>query len=140
MTAVFDASVVAKVLTDEHLSDLAAAVVAEEAERIAPDLLSLEIASALSKKVRCSGLPRGMADYALAALPALSIDRTASSDLVEAAMSLSAMLRHALYDCLYLALAEVRGCLLVTTDDKVADVVAKSLYSHRVKRLSEYQQ
>lgn len=138
MTKVFDASVVVKMLTEEPLSALAASVIAAEEERLAPDFLRFEIASALSKKARYAGLPQAMIDRALAALPGVIDELVSAERLISSAMALSIELRHALYDCLYLALAEMRDCMVVTADDKFAKVVEASRLSHRLQRLSDH--
>ena len=140
MTMVFDASVVTKVLTEEPLSATATSTMAREADRIAPDILTLEVASALSKKARYGGLAREQIDRALAALPELITEQTPSSTLVGPAVTLSIELKHAVYDCLYLALAEQRDCFVVTADEKYAAIVEASRLAHRLRRLSQVPQ
>ena len=56
---VVDASVIMKVLTEEVGSDLAVERLAQAPARTAPDWLTVEIASALSKKIRYGGLANG---------------------------------------------------------------------------------
>jgi predicted nucleic acid-binding protein len=138
LTKVFDASVVVKVLTEEAQSDLATSVMAAESDRIAPDILPLEVASALSKKVRYAGLPRDRIDRALHALPDLLVEQVPLASLLDKAITFSIDLSHPLYDCLYLALAEQRDCVLVTADEKFAKVVSASRVAHRVELLSAY--
>lgn len=130
---VFDASVVVKVLTEEVGSDRAVERLTQEPDRCAPDWLAVEIASALSKKVRYAGLPPAQATEALAALPAILPDLVTTAQLIEPALSLSIELRHAVYDCLYLALALSRGCNVLTADHKFVDAASRSQYAARVE-------
>lgn len=130
---VFDASVVVKVLTEEVGSDRAVERVTIEPDRCAPDWLFIEIASALSKKVRYAGLPPAHATEGLAALPTIMPDLVPTADLIAPALSLSIELRHAVYDCLYLALALARGCNVLTADHKFFDAASRSQYAARVE-------
>ncbi|MBN8807343.1 MAG: type II toxin-antitoxin system VapC family toxin [Sphingomonas sp.] len=134
---VFDASVIVKTLTEEPLSANAILSVASEPHAVAPDILTFEVASALSKKGRYFDLPREKIDDALAALPDMVSEQVASTFLLDKAMSLALELKHAFYDCLYLALAEDRDCDLVTADQKFAAVVTASRYAKRIRLLTE---
>lgn len=133
---VIDASVVVKALTEEIGSDLATDRLALEPHRVAPDWLSVEIASALSKKVRHAGLPPAIAEKYLAALPMIIPDLAPTLPLLPAALRLSIGLRHAVYDCLYLALAIDRDCALLTADRKFFDTVASCEHGQRMELLA----
>lgn len=132
---VFDASIVVKILTEETLSIEASALMALEADRIAPAILPFEVASALSKKARYAGLSRALVDRAMSGLSTLSIDLVALDTLVDLAMTLSIELQHSFYENLYLALAEKRNCSLVTADRKFALRVGGSRYAYRLELL-----
>lgn len=131
MTIVVDASVLIKIVTDEPGSDAAAARVFREDDRIAPDWIRIEIAAGLLKKVRMDGLP---IDQAQAGIESVDVFLTGLADtdgLTARALSMSFVLRHALYDCLYLALAEHVGCVLVTADAKfVGKALEHGLAAH----------
>jgi predicted nucleic acid-binding protein len=131
---VADASVVVKVLTEEFGSAAATRTIADN-EIIVPDLIELEVASALSKKVRYAGLPVDQAASALEALSLVVPDRHDTADLLERAFALSVSIRHALYDCIYLALAEREGCILVTADEKFLAVVQQSELAKQIEGL-----
>jgi predicted nucleic acid-binding protein len=49
----------------------------------------------------------------------------ASRDLLKPALELSLELRHPIYDCLYLALAQRRGLPLVTADERLVSAVRR---------------
>lgn len=133
---VIDASVVTKLLTMEADADLAVTRVAREPSRTAPDWLHAEIASALSKKVRYAGLPLPVANEMLSLLPTVMDDLVATAPLLPAAFILSVELRHALYDCIYLALALEKHCILLTADRKFFSAVSDSRRSAHVELLS----
>lgn len=135
MTKVIDASIIVKLLTEELYSDDAAAALASEPDRIAPEILAYEVSSALSKKVRYAGLSIAAAHQSLAAIPNIVAEQVSLARLSELALSLSIELRHAFYDCLYLALAEQRDSVVLTADAKFIRVVSGSRLSRRVEPL-----
>lgn len=132
---VIDASVVVKVLTEERGSIVATDRLIGEPARTAPDWLKAEIASALSKKVRYGGLPIETAERSLAALAVIMPDLAPSEPLIDKALVLSVVLRHAFYDCLYLALAIDQDCMMLTADQKFFAAVAATDLKHRVELL-----
>lgn len=115
---VLDASVLVKVLTLEPGSPQAKALVAIEPQLATPQLARLEVAGALSKKVRYHDLPIAQARAALAAFDAYDLEIVPDVGLVARAMEISVEMKHAIQDCVYLALAEGLGCPLVTADQK----------------------
>ena len=133
---IVDASVVMKLLTREVGSAQAVERVLNERERTAPDWLQVEIASALSKKVRNDGLAADAARKAFAALPLIMPDLAPSAPLLGSAMELSIELSHAVYDCLYLALAIEAGGKMLTADRKFFAATQLSSYKHRMELLA----
>ena len=83
----------------------------------------VEVASALRQKVSAAGLSSIDATDALAAtLDAVADGIIGLADdeaLVQAALNLALTLRHKVPDCLYLALAEREGALLVSADRRL---------------------
>jgi predicted nucleic acid-binding protein len=135
MMIVADASVVVKVLTEEPGSASATRTISEN-DVVVPDFIQFEVASALSKKVRYAGLPAEQAAKALEALPLVVPDRHDTTGLIDRAFALSISIRHALYDCLYLALAEHMDCPLVTADGKFVAAVEQAGLGVRIERLA----
>lgn len=133
---VLDASVVIKLLTQEQGSAQAIDRIEREPDRIAPDWLHVEIASALSKKVRYGVLPVEQAHQALAAVASIMPDLVPGAARLDAALKLSILLRHALYDCLYLALAIEQQCVMLTADRKFVNVVGESAYRDHIELLA----
>ena len=117
---VVDASIAIKMLAREAGSDRAFARLADEAARVAPDFCTIEVAAALAKKVRGGALSPDRAVVALGALPMIVTSTYDTHALIGSAMQLSASIDHALYDCIYLALAIELDGVVVTSDQKFA--------------------
>ena len=99
-------------LRDEHSNGLH--------EFHAPDIFPSEVANGLVSAERQKRIQTGESaiflNDILSAAPMLS----PSPPLLIRAMEIAVTTRQAVYDCLYLALAEAEGCELVTADDKFA--------------------
>ena len=102
----------------------------------APDLFVVELGHALTKKVRMREIPEEVAAAAFVEIPAHVI-LAESRALDHRAFELAVQLRHSIYDCYFLALAEAAEAELITADEvfvrKLRDVDAGS----RVRLLSE---
>lgn len=89
-------------------------------EFLAPDIFPSEIANGLVSAERQRRIQKGEAaiflNDVLSAAPILHD----SSLLLIRAMEIALSTKKAVYDCLYLALAEAEGCELVTADDQFA--------------------
>ena len=86
----------------------------------APDIFPSEIANGLASAERQKRIRTGQSaiflNDILSAAPALH----QSSPLLIRAMEIAISTKQAVYDCIYLALAEAEGCELVTADDQFA--------------------
>lgn len=96
----------------------------------------MEAASAFSRKVRDSELLLVHAKRHLEELPNFFERLYPSQPLAEAALLLSYRLRHPIYDCLYLALAEREDTRLVTADQEFAAVAYAKGFGARVELLA----
>lgn len=121
--AVVDASVAVKWVVPENGSDRARLLAQAKLE--APDLLSVECANILWKKVRLGHLTRREAADCLRLLLGMPVALVGSRELLDSALRLSLELDHPVYDCLYLALALQRRFPLVTADEKLAKAARK---------------
>jgi predicted nucleic acid-binding protein len=121
--AVVDASVAVKWVVEETGSDLARSLSGASLE--APDLLLVECANILWKKVRIGDLTRQDANGCLGVLQHVPVNFTAGRELLGSAMDLSFELQHPIYDCLYLALAIRREIPLVTADERLTRAARK---------------
>lgn len=114
---IIDASVAVKWFIPEADSDRAIALVADRRLR-APPLLLTEVGNAIWKKLRRGDLTERFDLLARHAelQDLVEIVGGRDAELATRALELSLMLDHAIYDCVYLAMAEADGELLVTAD------------------------
>ena len=120
---VLDASVVVKLVVTETGTVESLDAFERPLRWLAPRLMVVEVASALRQKAVSHALsPVQAADALAATLDAVAdgVIRLADDEaLVQAALNLALALNHKLPDCLYLALAEREGGLLVSADRKL---------------------
>jgi len=112
-TLVIDASIAVKWVVEED-GTAEALTLRRRAKLIAPELLTVECANILWKKVQRNELSKDEARL----LQAADIEFLPTHSLLEAAMQIAIELNHAAYDCLYLALATERECRFVTADER----------------------
>ncbi len=119
MTFVVDASVAVKWFIEESHSAEAKAVLASRHVLIAPDLVVAEVCNAAWKKIREREISREHGTQ-IADSVGRSFDRlVGSQELASRAFELAVTGDHAVYDCLYLALAEAESAVLVTDDARL---------------------
>lgn len=90
---------------------------------LAPDIFAVECAHALTKGER-KGLvvdPASLYDEVMLDAPQF----VSSIPLMTRALSIARKARIAVYDCVYVALAEREGCELITADQKVINALRK---------------
>jgi predicted nucleic acid-binding protein len=91
---------------------------------LAPDFLTIEIANALRAMVASARLSPPEAGEILRSLLASSpATLVRATSLLPAALEIALRLRHSVYDCLYLALAQAEHCHLVTADTRLLRAV-----------------
>jgi predicted nucleic acid-binding protein len=114
---IIDASVAVKWFIPEVDSDRAIALVGDRRLR-APPLLLTEVGNVIWKKLRRGDLTERFDLLARHAelQELVEIVGGRDAELATRALELSLMLDHAIYDCVYLALAEADEELLVTAD------------------------
>lgn len=136
---VIDASVALKWVVEEEGTAQALSLRHSAARLLAPDLLMVECANVLWKKVIRSELPADHARLAARLLQGSEVELLATRHLVERTLALATLLNHAAHDCLYLALAEEQDCRFVTADRRFAERTRASpdAASRRILTLSE---
>ena len=121
---VLDASVTVKWFASEPGSAAARSLVHTSEELVAPELVQVEVASALVKKAIREELSPEEAHEAMTlwfeAISDGDILLLPDADYLVAASELALHLRHPLPDCLYLAVAERLGVTLMTADQAFA--------------------
>lgn len=83
---------------------------------LAPDIFLPEIANGLASAERQGRIKTGESGLLLVDIVRTAPVIRSSQPLLLRAMALAIATRRAVYDCIYLALAEAEGCELVTAD------------------------
>ncbi len=125
MSAVVDACVAVQWVLREELSDRANALRDEEG-LIAPSLIAAEIGSAIWKAVRWAGVPPAAAAAAMSAALTPFDALIGEETLCGRALELSIALKHPIYDCFYMALAERENAPLVSFDETMIAAARKA--------------
>lgn len=124
---VLDASVMTKLFVDEAGSDAAVRLVARYPLLLAPEIIAVEVASAVTRKVREGEIDRPTAERALNSwwefLALGNLRLTPDRALLPEAAKLAVALACPLADCLYLALAAAHAVPLITADASLRDAV-----------------
>jgi predicted nucleic acid-binding protein len=115
---VTDAGVLIAIFVDDGAwGDTARARLRHE-EIAAPEFIDLEVTSALRGLLRAGKVDKRRADLALANLPRLALLRASHQGLVARCWELRDNL--SVYDASYIALAELLGATLITTDARMS--------------------
>ena len=117
MTLVVDASVAAKWVLPESDSAQAVAIRMADEELVAPSIAWAEIGNAIWKAVRRRDLAARDAAETLRVAMAHYARLVPLDECAVRAIELATSLRHPIYDCFYLALAECDNVPLVTADE-----------------------
>jgi predicted nucleic acid-binding protein len=122
--ATIDASFLLKLFLPEAGSEKAHEIwsswIAESVEVVAPTLIVFEFASVIRNKAHRGFLSETDATEVIERMTRLDMTLVYTDDLLEAAWQLGARLHlPALYDCFYLALAQLLGVPFWTADEKL---------------------
>jgi predicted nucleic acid-binding protein len=134
VTLVIDASVAAKWVMPEPGADRAASLREADDELIAPSLIAAEIGSAIWKRAMWRELSLTDATHATEAALALLTRLVPMEELTTRALEMAIGLKHPIYDCFYLALAERERAPLICADAALA-AKAKTLKSIEIRML-----
>ncbi len=139
MTLVVDASVALKwFVADEPDAGPALAIVRDEAVLAAPDLVVAEVCSAAWRLARLGRISQAQLDEIASVLPRFFDPLVSAAGLAPRAVSIAAQLDHPVYDCLYLALAELQRAVLVTADTRLLGKVRSTVWEARAVDLAQY--
>lgn len=109
----------------EARSTLADQVLAAPGRLSSPDLLPIEFAGVLTRKVRRRELDAADVREIIRDFDAINIAYEPTSALLPEAVTLSLAGRHPLYDCIYLALAKRTGEEFATFDTRLAHIASR---------------
>jgi len=118
MTVVVDASVAVKWVLPETGSDRAVAIRTAD-DLIGPSLACAEIGSAIWRAVLRGDVPSADARHHLRVAVSHYRQIIPIEALADQAIALAIRLRHPIYDCFYIALAERERCALITADARL---------------------
>ena len=136
MTLVIDASVACKWVLEEPDSELAKTLLLSGKKLIAPAIILAETANVFSRRSRMGEMSQAQASNALAGVRVMINYLEPLDTLIDVALDLSIRMSHPIYDCLYLALAQLRDCMMVTADKKLADRAIKTKLGKFVRVLT----
>ncbi|MFZ5675802.1 MAG: type II toxin-antitoxin system VapC family toxin [Pseudomonadota bacterium] len=137
MISVVDANVAIKWFVRQPDSPQAHAVVAAGDTLLAPDLIVPEVANALWRHLKVGEIELDRAIVAMDDLPRLLNEIVSSASLSKIALHMAEALNHAVYDCLYAALAIDRSATFITADRRFAEKLRASRRLTRIKLLDE---
>lgn len=136
---VVDASVLVKLFIDEGDSDQAELELSKSDLLIAPDLLLPETANILWKYVGRGELSLDSVEAILDDILQIPIRYTESQALIERALRIAIDTKRTVYDCLYIALAELAQTIVLTADERLANSVAATQYGPYVRKIGSAQ-
>lgn len=126
---VVDASVAVKWFLNEQDSSQALALFHQSYKLIAPELIRIEVMAAITKRVRMAELAAEDATKQMerwrSTLSKRALFLVNDDQQYQQAAALSLQERHNFYDCVYLVLAKKLGILLVTADERLANLAQK---------------
>ena len=107
-------------IAEEDTSSLSETLLTRS-DLVAPDLLLIEVANALRRKVYVGDIS---IDHAKAGLQFIrekvQLERT-SAEILDSALELAELMYDPVYDCIYLAMAERSKTILVTYDQELQE-------------------
>ncbi|MEQ1619714.1 MAG: type II toxin-antitoxin system VapC family toxin [Terricaulis sp.] len=133
---IIDASVALRWFLNEPGAADAADVFSQGAAPVAPDLVLVEIANGLWAAARRHRIDEATARAQLAATPHLFGELRSSEVLAPRAFEIARALDHPIYDCLYLAMAEIERMPLITVDARLQKAVTGTPWRNLVSVLT----
>ena len=130
---VVDASVAAKWFAPEPHSEAALRVLAGAHELHAPDFFLLEMDSIVCKWIHSGLITPSEGDRIRQAIHRAPLQFHTVVSARDLAYSLANDTGRSTYDCLYLALAALLQCRMVTADRKLYDALAKGPFAQHVE-------
>jgi len=133
---VVDASIAIKWMIDESDSDLAARLLDDGHDFLAPEPIIAELISAAWKHRRRGGIGDAQFDDIVIRITQGPIAYRPLRPLALRAAALARELDHPIDDCLYLALAAAEDAPLITADRRLVDAVRGTSLADRVTALA----
>lgn len=137
MTFVADASVAIKWFVREALHREALRLLDEPETLHAPDLLVPEVTNIAWKKALRGEIGKNQAAEIAKAIRQGVPLLYPSALFNERALEIAFTLKHPVYDCLYLACAELIGGILITADEALEEAARRAGFGRLIRRLEE---
>ncbi|MFZ5863659.1 MAG: type II toxin-antitoxin system VapC family toxin [Nitrospirota bacterium] len=134
---VVDASVAAKWFIPEVHSDAALRLFEGDHSLAVPDLFLAEFGNILWKKTRLGDITRDEGREILKAIKIVPFDIVSSAPLLDPAFEIAVGLGRTMYDSVYIALAVLEGCPLVTADRALCRVIKTTPFAQNVLWIEE---
>lgn len=135
MTLVVDASVASKWVLPEDGAEFASRLRERSEDLIAPSLIVSEIGNAIWKRVVWGEISGGDAAVALGSAVNIMTRLIPLEELAQDALAIAAELKHPVYDCFYIALAQRESAALVTADKRLLAMAKKTKFRDAVTPL-----
>jgi predicted nucleic acid-binding protein len=130
---VVDTSVVIKWFVEEEDFEHARRIVETPLQRLAPELVIVEAANVIQRKMRVRQLDSTQATFAVRQVQYFFDDLVSSAELIRPAFELSKKLDHSVYDCMFLTLALMEDDRkLVTSDLKFIDKASAAGFGEKI--------
>ena len=132
---IVDASVAFKLIAEEEGSDQALALLRSE-NLFAPTLMLVEVGNALWKQVRRNQIDPDVSFETELVSLAMLVGIVDEAPYTPRALSIARSLDHPIYDCVYLAIAEIDGDRMVSADRRFLTKVRQSAWADFVEELA----
>jgi predicted nucleic acid-binding protein len=130
---VIDASILVKLFFEEEHSESCVRYVSHATELLAPDLLWVEAANVVWKRLRRNEITSADAAALVDEMLRVPIVTASHAGLTSPALALAAQTGRTVYDCLYLALAMRENIPMLTGDERLANSLAAGPYAKYVR-------
>lgn len=130
---VIDASILVKLFFEEEHSDASVRHVRNATELLAPDLLWVEAANVVWKRLRRGELDAADAAALVGEMLRVPVATHGGVDLVGPALTLAANTGRTVYDCLYLALAIREKIPVLTGDERFANALLAGPFAKHIR-------
>ncbi|MGH8512073.1 MAG: type II toxin-antitoxin system VapC family toxin [Gammaproteobacteria bacterium] len=134
---VVDTSVAVKWFLLEVHSESASALLQQDHQILAPDLIWAEFGNVLWKKWRRKEIDADIAEGILRDFRRFPLEIHDSERLLQLARAIATEFERTVYDCLYLALAQRTEGILVTADSKFHDALKTTRLDRMLLRIED---
>lgn len=129
---IVDASVAAKWLVEEDYSSAALSILDKNVQLHAPDFLLLEMDSIITKWIRRGAVNLREGNDLRGALRQYPVHIHSFASFLDPAFEIASQMGQSIYDCLYVALADILNGKMVTADRRLYDALKNSPFKKSI--------